>query len=51
MVRTKRDVYEILQVRPDAHEEVLRAAYRALAGMYHPDAGGGRRRRTVAWWS
>lgn len=41
MVRTKRDVYEILQVRPDAHEKVLRAAYRALAGIYHPDADGG----------
>lgn len=32
-----RDTYEVLQVRPDAHQLVVRAAYRALAGLYHPD--------------
>ena len=32
-----RDIYEVLQVRPDAHQLVVRAAYRALAGLYHPD--------------
>lgn len=33
-----RDAYEVLQVRPDAHQAVLQAAYRALASIYHPDA-------------
>ena len=33
-----RDAYEVLQVRPDAHELVIRAAYRALAALYHPDS-------------
>ena len=32
-----RDTYEVLQVRPEAHQLVIRAAYRALAGLYHPD--------------
>jgi len=31
------DPYEVLQVRPDASEDVIRAAYRALARRYHPD--------------
>ena len=31
------DAYEVLQVRPDAHAAVVRAAYRALAALYHPD--------------
>jgi curved DNA-binding protein CbpA len=31
------DPYEVLQVRPDADQLVIRAAYRALAGRYHPD--------------
>lgn len=29
--------YEILHVRPDAHPDVVRAAYRALARLFHPD--------------
>ena len=29
--------YEVLQVSPGASEEVIRAAYRALARRYHPD--------------
>lgn len=33
----QRDAYEILNVRRDAHEVVIRAAYRALAALYHPD--------------
>ena len=33
-----RDPYEVLMVRPDAHEAVIRAAYRALASLYHPDS-------------
>jgi len=31
------DPYEVLQVRPDASEDVIRAAYRALARRHHPD--------------
>ena len=37
-----RDPYEVLMVRPDAHEVVIRAAYRALASLYHPDSDGAR---------
>jgi curved DNA-binding protein CbpA len=32
-----RDPYRVLQVDPQAHESVIRAAYRALARLYHPD--------------
>jgi curved DNA-binding protein CbpA len=35
-----RDPYEVLQVRPGADGEVIRAAYRVLARKYHPDLGG-----------
>ena len=34
------DLYQVLQVTPDAEPEVIRAAYRALAQKHHPDAGG-----------
>jgi curved DNA-binding protein CbpA len=34
------DYYEILQVRASASQEVIRAAYRALAQRYHPDNAG-----------
>jgi hypothetical protein len=34
------DFYDLLQVRPEASVEVIRAAYRALAKLHHPDAGG-----------
>lgn len=34
------DPYHVLQVIPDAEDEVIRAAYRALARKYHPDTGG-----------
>jgi formylglycine-generating enzyme required for sulfatase activity len=33
------DYYEVLQVPPDASDEVIRAAYRALAKQVHPDTG------------
>jgi curved DNA-binding protein CbpA len=33
----ERDAYRVLQVDPEAHELVIRAAYRALATIYHPD--------------
>ena len=35
---SSRDHYEVLQVHPNAGPEVIRAAYRQLARMYHPDA-------------
>ena len=31
------DPYRVLQVRPDADQAVLKAAFRALALKYHPD--------------
>jgi curved DNA-binding protein CbpA len=31
------DAYKILQVDPEAEDEVIRAAYRRLARKYHPD--------------
>jgi len=37
----ERDVYEVLEVSPRAHDVVIKAAYRALAGLYHPDRHGG----------
>ncbi|MGD0679741.1 MAG: J domain-containing protein [Polyangiaceae bacterium] len=33
----RQDHYEVLGVRHDATDEVIRAAYRALAAKYHPD--------------
>ncbi len=33
----ERDAYEVLQVHHKAHQVVLKAAHRALAGLYHPD--------------
>lgn len=33
------DHYETLQVNPAARPEVIKAAYRALMGIYHPDKG------------
>jgi curved DNA-binding protein CbpA len=32
-----RDVYEVLEVHPRAHQQVIQAAYRVLAAIYHPD--------------
>ena len=31
------DLYEILQVHPTAHPDVIQATYRRLAMLYHPD--------------
>ena len=36
----QRDPHEVLGVRPDSPPEVVEAAYRALARVRHPDAGG-----------
>jgi curved DNA-binding protein CbpA len=33
----ERDAYEVLQVHPRAEQQVIQAAYRVLAAMYHPD--------------
>lgn len=33
-----RDAYEILHVHPKAHPGVIKAAYRVLAALYHPDS-------------
>jgi curved DNA-binding protein CbpA len=35
------DPYKVLQVDPEAEDEVIAAAYRRLARKYHPDVGGG----------
>lgn len=32
-----RDAYDVLQVKPDSHQTVIQAAFRALAALYHPD--------------
>jgi curved DNA-binding protein CbpA len=40
-----RDAYEVLEVRPDASQVVVQAAFRALAAINHPDAPGGSTRR------
>ena len=34
------DPYATLQVAPDAHDDVITAAYRALARRHHPDVAG-----------
>ena len=34
---SERDVYEVLEVHPRAHQLVIKAAYRVLASLYHPD--------------
>ena len=39
VMSSSRDHYEVLQAHPNAGAEVIRAAYRRLARMYHPDAG------------
>jgi len=40
MMNSEQDYYSILQVHPEASQEVIRAAYRALAQRYHPDSAG-----------
>ena len=35
------DAYKILQVDPEAEDEVIAAAYRRLARKYHPDVAAG----------
>ena len=40
------DPYKVLQVDPEAEDEVIQAAYRRLAQKYHPDVVGPGRRRS-----
>ncbi len=40
--------YAILGIPPDADEETIRTAYRALARQYHPDVGEGSSLRNSA---
>lgn len=51
--RGRRSAYEVLQVRDDAEQFVIVAAYRALAAHYHPDrnqsAGAERRMADLNW--
>ncbi|HEX5825439.1 MAG TPA: J domain-containing protein, partial [Candidatus Limnocylindrales bacterium] len=35
------DAYKVLQVDPEAEDEVIQAAYRRLAQKYHPDVATG----------
>jgi curved DNA-binding protein CbpA len=42
------DFYRILQVDPRAEPEVIKAAHRTLARLYHPDVTGGSEARMVA---
>src|SRR3954469_4435065 len=42
------DYYKILQVDPEAHLDVARAAYRVLARMYPPDVETGSAEKMVA---
>ncbi len=37
MGRSQRTAYEVLEVRDNASQTVIDAAFRALAGIYHPD--------------
>src|SRR5437763_16543450 len=38
--RVERTLYDVLQVSPSAEPEVIRASYRSLARLYHPDLNG-----------
>ena len=40
MIRNRRNPYRLLHVQPDAAPEVIKAAYRALIALHHPDKGG-----------
>src|SRR3954451_7572554 len=42
------DYYKILHVDPEAHADVVKAAYRVLARLYHPDVEGGSNARMIA---
>jgi hypothetical protein len=48
-----RDPYKILQVSPEAEDEIIAAAYRSLARKYHPDANLGKaqddRMKDINW--
>lgn len=37
MIVAMKDYYDTLQISPSASEEVIKAAYKAMAKLYHPD--------------
>src|SRR5947209_2522102 len=41
------DLYAVLGIAPGTHEESIRAAYRSLARIHHPDVGGSADRITL----
>ena len=41
MTERSSDPYKVLQVDPEAEDEVIAAAYRRLARKYHPDTAAG----------
>ncbi len=42
-----RNFYRVLQISPDAREEVVNASYKALIRLNHPDRGGSHRKATL----
>jgi curved DNA-binding protein CbpA len=40
MTSNRRNYYRLLHVQPDAAAEVIKASYRALMTLHHPDVGG-----------
>jgi curved DNA-binding protein CbpA len=40
MTPNRRNFYRLLHVQPDAPFEVIKASYRALMTLHHPDVGG-----------
>jgi len=42
-----RNFYRVLQISPDAHEDVINASYKVLIRINHPDRGGSHRKATL----
>lgn len=41
VLSSEKNLYEILQIQPDASSSAIKSAYRKLARKYHPDLNGG----------